>query len=286
MSRFGRIIKTAEKLAPKVEETAAELVGKGLKGAAGKTKKLSKSAQLAAENEALRKQIEELKKAGGQASSASTPSTPPASVRKSLGAPKADREKTASQFVKEGMPGRKTTMKEAEAKSKVAKRAGDTYRDLNKGADPDADRFFSLEGLDEVVEHTGDSHPALRGAMRRKRTPKAEHEGKLLRAHYRGVKGGQGAEVNEHIISALKIVEEKPEVFRNVYNALSPKMQVFLDDHFLPHLGRIRNTVEAGGELNPKMKRVLAEIAYKLGIATTAGVAATKGYKASSSEEA
>ncbi len=173
MSRFGRVIQTAEKLVPKAKQTAAELVQEGLEGAAktaGKTKGKTK-AVLAAENEELRKQIEELKKAGGQAASASTPSTPPASVRKSLGAPKLMREaqerKTAAQFAKEGMPGRKLTMKEAESKSEVVSRAGKRYREANKGADPDTDRYFSKEGLEGATEHTGSSHPDLKVYLKR-----------------------------------------------------------------------------------------------------------------------
>lgn len=291
MSRFSRILKVAEDIGTgakktAAKKTAAEFVEGGIKPKGGKPKSLTK-AQLASQVEELQKKLAELEAAGSKAASTSTP---PASVRTSLGAPRLMREaqerKTAAKFVGEGMPGRKLTMKEAESKSEVARRAGQTYRNLNKGADPDADNFFSKEGLGNVTEHTGDSHPALWGAMRRERTPQAEHQGRLLRARYRGLKGGQGAEVNAHIIDALKIIEEKPEVFRNVYNALSPKMQIFLDDHFLPHLGKILNTLKAGGELNPTMKRALAEIAYKLGIATTAGVAATKGYKSASSEEA
>lgn len=290
MSRFGRVIKTAENLVPKAKQTAAELVQEGLEGAAktaGKTKGKTK-AVLAAENEELRKQIEELKKVGGQAASASTPSTLPASVRKSLGAPKLMREaqerKTATQFAKEGMPGRKLTMKEAEAKSEVVSRAGKRYREANKGADPDTDRYFSKEGLEGATEHTGSSHPDLKGAMKRSTTEEDIASGAKLRSYYRGKAGGQGAELPAHLVSAIK--SGNPNQFMRAYDALSPKMQVFIDDHFMPHLEKIRKSLLEKGEKDPSIQRVMKEIAYKLGIATTAGFAATKGYKSASSEEA
>jgi len=289
MSRFGKILKVAEDIGTGAKQTAtkktaAEFVEGGIKPKGGKPKSLTK-AQLASQVEELQKKLAELEAAGSKAASASTP---PASVRTSLGAPKLMREaqerRTAAQFAKEGMPGRKLTMKEAEEKSEVVRRAGSRYREANKGADPDTDRYFSKEGLEGATEHTGSSHPDLKGAMRRSRTDEDIASGEKLRSYYRGKAGGQGAELPAHLVSAIK--SGNPNQFMRAYDALSPKMQVFIDDHFMPHLEKIRKSLLEKGEKDPSIQRVMKEIAYKLGIATTAGVAATKGYKAASSEEA